>query len=212
MKNHFAEVYDSILRARNRGYDSIAIGDYLIVHIGYFGRPKYFDINTMYQYFEHKQSSIKEKWEKRRDIVLRGMIIDKFSRNYVPFSIFPYEDEICADLMMGKLMIEYRLNFSEVIRIVEKGGWIVMDSIASWGEKQLEAMTPEERLKLSLLKVRKGNYMANVPSAWIGMLKYEFWSVKSLLQALDEGYQRDPEVIEDDGNLTNFLDDQRVWR
>ncbi len=214
MKNHFAEVRDSILRARNKGYDSIAIGDYLIVHIGYFGKQKDFDINKMYQYFGQKQSSIKQKWEKRGDIILRRLIMDKlrFIRNYVPFSIFPFDDEICADVMMGKLMIEYLFNFSEVIRIVERSGWIVMDSIASWNEKQLETMTPEERMKLSLLKVRKGKYMVNVPPAWIGMLKYEFWSVKSLIQALDEGYQQDPNVIESDASLTNFLDDQRIWK
>jgi plasmid maintenance system antidote protein VapI len=50
------------------------------------------------------------------NVVFNCHAVDKleYAKNYAPYTIFPFDDDIIADILMGKIWIHYMLNNNEV--------------------------------------------------------------------------------------------------
>ncbi len=208
---YLKDLLNSINRARFKGYDSILIGSHLILEVVDLGKID--DPDNFKEYLRKRHESIKEQWKRKNDFVFRAFLIEKleFSRNYIPYSILPFSVDICTDIIMGKLMISSILNFSEIMQMVEKAGWVIKDSFLFKSEEELKKLEGLDVNDVPILVVKRGNCSINVAHSYFGKLRYELWSPKSLINVLEEEYARGPNHGYD-ASLIDFIDDQRIWK
>lgn len=209
-KYYLNEFLDSIRRARFRGYDSILIGNHLIIQVIDFGK---IDKEMNYiDYFEKRHASIREKWQRDNDVVMSSFMIDKleYSRNYIPYSILPFDVDICTDIIIGRLSVLISFNYSEIFRMIAKSGWKLIDSFLFKSESELKQLEGKDVNDVPILVIRKGDLTIRVPSAHFGRLHFEFWSPKTLINHLEELYKLGPQDY--DAPFINFTDDQRIWQ
>lgn len=206
-RNYLKQLKDSILRARKLGYDSILIGNHLIVET--IDNVALKDSNKAIEYFSSKHKSIQDRWKKQGDFVFTIFSFEKleYAKNFAPYTIFPFDNDIVADILMGKVWIRYRLNNNEVIRIMEKGGWQLIESIFDMTEEEIKNSNIEE---LSFYKVRKGDCAIAIPAPWFGRLCFEMISPKVLLDELDREYGMGP-TTSDVSFLARYKDDEKIW-
>jgi hypothetical protein len=199
-----------ILKARSRGYDSTLIGNHLILQIMDYNKK--FELEDAIKYLESRHITVKDKWKKNRDIVVRGFFIDKlaYSKNFAPFSIFPFDVETCTDILMGRIMIYGLLNYSEIFRIIEKAGWQIIDGFHLKSEEEIRKLKDTEWETIDFLTVRKPPLNVVLPPSIFGRLKYELLSPKVIIQDLDEHFERDPKK-EHSLTLVNYLDERNIW-
>jgi hypothetical protein len=189
----------------------LLLGNYLILELAYF--RKLDGSNAWSDYFKSKHKSVKDNWENNNDSVVRSYWTDRM--NYpiscAPFSIYPFDIESCADIMMGILMIRAIFNFSEIMRMLEKAGWEIVDSIKFKSDEELAAVNGKDMSVIPLLTIRKGRVVLNVPSSLIARLQYELLTPKSLIDDLEEIYRRSPNANFELG-LVNYMGDKRNWQ
>jgi len=209
--HYFQNLLDALNRSQNKGYDSILIGDHLILEIVNY--HKIDDINNAIEYFKKRHESTKERWDKNDDKVFTFFLSDKmeYSRNFIPYSILPYDSNMCADIITGKMMIRSLINISEIMRKIQKSGWQIIDSFFLKTEEEIKKLEGQDVKDLTMLKIRKSGYNINIPHHYFGKLVYELWSPKSMIEVFEEGYNRDQHK-DYDAYLLNFLDDQRIWK
>jgi hypothetical protein len=209
--HYFGDLLDSINRARHKGYDSTLIGNHLIIEV--VDSRKVGDPKTYEKYFQKKHESVKEKWDRNGDIVIPNLFIHKlrYSRNYIPYSIFPYDADICTDIIMGRLMILTILNWSEIFRTFRKAGWQIVDSIFFKSKDELKKMNGKPVKNIPFLIIRKSDLTTNVPPGFIGMLQFELLSIKNFIDIFEELFSQGPN-IDYDASFINFSDDQRIWK
>jgi hypothetical protein len=207
--NHLNQLKESIQKARTKGQSSELIGNYMVIHVIDYGKinnPK-----NIINYINSRHKSVKQKWDSKNDFCFVFNFSEKliFSRNYVPISIFPFDVEICADILMGKLAIFAILNFSEIKRMFEKYGWEVVDSILD-RIKEDNHDTIADFARRCSFKIRKGGLTIVIPPNSIGRIPFEMLSPKAILVELDKMYD-EGENIDCSSRLWNYLDDQKIW-
>ena len=70
-----------------------------------------------------------------------------------PYTIFPFEDDVIADILMGKIVIFYKLNNNEIIRIIERAGWKLECSFLDIPQNEIQDSDIED---IELYRFRKG--------------------------------------------------------
>jgi hypothetical protein len=209
--HYLQNLLDSIKRSQVKGYDSILIGDYLILEIS--NHDKIDNPKKMIEYFEDKHELIRKSWEKKSDVLIDSFFVEKleYSKNYIPYSILPFHEEICANIIMGKVMIHGLLNVSEIFRKIEKAGWEIVNSLLLKTATELNGLSNNEKHNIPILEIRKENYILRVPSNYLYKLIYELWSPGTMIKVIEETYVK-RQSNNYDGYLINFLDDLRIWK
>lgn len=209
-KNYLNILYDGIKKARNKGFDSLSIGNYLIIEI--FNPSKIDNSDVVLKKIDSKQGSIKENWEKNKDIVQSSFLFEKmdYSKNCAPFSIYPFDLETCTDIMFGRLLIKSELNFSEIYRMIEKNNWKIVDGIHLKSEEEIASMSKTEIEKMPFMKINKGPFTIDVPPSILARIQFELLAPSVMIEQFEEILSRGPQ---DDFNyfLTNYIDEQNVW-
>ena len=211
-QRNFLKIFlNSIRKARYRGYDSVLLGNNLMLEIADFRKVN--GVNGMIEYFKSRHRSIQDKWKQKGDFVVPMYFIDKldYSKNYTPYSIFPFDVDICADILMGRLMIFSYLNYSEIIRVIEKAGWEIIDSPLFRSKEEIEKLKGTEWEDIVFLRVRKSQLIVDIPPSWFGRLQFELLSPKVIIEDLEQTYRQGP-TIDYDRSLVNYLDEQRIWK
>jgi hypothetical protein len=207
---YLPQLVDAIKRAKAKGYESLLIGDYMILELVYFDKLNGSD--DVSDYFKIKHKSVKDKWKKNGDYVHGAYWIDKmnYSISCAPFSIYPFDIETCADIMMGKISIHVFFNFSEILRILEKAGWSIADALIFKSQTVLESLYGKDMKDVSFLKLRKGQKTMDIPPSIIARMNYELLTPKSVLNVLEELYDRGSrnefELV-----LVNYSSDRKYW-
>jgi hypothetical protein len=217
-KNYLSTLLESIKKTRTRGFHSELIGEHAILEVADFEamskRSAAFE--EFKQYLETRHRTVKDKWKERGDIVIPFFFTEKlnYARNYVPFSIFPFDHEICTDILMGRIMVNVQINYSEIIRILDKHGWKTIDNLFT---KIQESKNDVELAKLrqqsleSFLTVRKGPIAVDLAPGKLGRLHFELLSPKVIIDELEEKLSGGPREGYD-FSLTNYSDGDRIWR
>ena len=76
-KTYLSMLLDGIHKARYQGYESVLIGNYLILEIVDFSKID--DSSDFIGYFESKHKSVKEEWEKRNPRVFSTFLLIKWT-------------------------------------------------------------------------------------------------------------------------------------
>ena len=203
MKNYLAILRDMIAKARQKCCSSELFGNYMIVEC--VDVEKLDDVDKVKEYFDSRHESIKNRWEQNNDFVFTYFSLDRlgFSGNLAPLSVFPLSTEEIAALMMGRIVLTCRLNLSEILRMFEKDGWVIVDSFLKKAkEGQLNLETP-------FAKIKKGDFNVEVPFADIARIIYEMLSPKVLIDTCNEQYSKGPQ--ETIFSLTNYTKESSLW-
>lgn len=206
-KNYLPLLLNIIRSAKARGYYSEIIGNYMIVECIYPERLD--DSETAIEYFKNRHRSIKDQWEKMKDVVIPIFATEKleFSKNFAPYTIFPFPDKICADILCGRVTTRIITNYSEVMRIFHKNGWKTVDSIFFKNPDELEKI---DITKTPMMIVGKGEAKIQIGPGMIGRIPFEFLSPKALIDEFERIYAGgSPEeaVLQ----LTSFSDEETAW-
>jgi hypothetical protein len=208
--NYLSQLYDAIKSAKYRGFESLLIGNYIILQIADYSKIK---DESFISFFESKHRTVRDAWKRNNDFIIKSFFLDKmeYSKNCAPFSIYPFDVETCTDIMTGQLMILSIFNFSEVLRIVKKAGWDIVDSIIFKSEDEFDSIKNMDPRDISYLKVGKGKMVYEVPPSLIARMQFELLSPNTMIQHFEEFHKMGPQK-EFDFFLTNFIDDQRIWQ
>ena len=171
------------------------------------------DPKKIIEYFQHRHESIRESWDRNKDLLISSFFVEKmqYSKNYIPYSILPFSDEVCAKIIMGRIMVRALLNISKIFHKINKAGWEIIESIFLKADDDLDKLDKEEAINIPILEIKKANYISRVPSNYLHKLIYELWSPKTMIEVLEEGYVKRQRTGYD-AYLINFLDDQRIWK
>lgn len=210
-KTYLSMLLDGIHKARYQGYESVLIGNYLILEIVDFSKID--DSSDFIGYFESKHKSVKEEWEKRNPRVFSTFFTDKmdYSKNCAPFSIYPFDIETCTDIMMGTLTIRASFNFSELLQIIKKAGWDIKDALMLRSKAEIDALRGKDTRDISFLKVNKGPFTIDVPPSLIARMQYELLSPATLIAELEESLKMGSQK-EVDYHLINYTDEKSIWK
>ena len=75
-------------------------------------------------------------------------------KNFPPYTIFPFDEDVIADILCGKIWIFYLLNISEVFRILKIAGW---DLVYSFYNQPTDKLSKTDLNSQVLHKVKKNN-------------------------------------------------------
>jgi len=132
-----------------------------------------------------------------------------YSKNCAPFSIYPFDLETRVDIMTGRLMIKTRFNYSEILRIIEKDGWKVVNSVFDNIKNQ-----DSENRNLSQtppVTISKGSLTYGIPWSFFARMRFELWSSSSLMTELDDFFQQHFKETSFNKYLTHYIDDEKIW-
>lgn len=142
-------------------------------------------------------------WEERKDIVLdrNSMDLIAFSPNCAPFSIFPFSNRTCIDLLIGKKCYIGYLNLTAVAREFEYRGWKVI--------KTTEELWADGNKEASLI-VGKGEFHVCIPPADFMKMHMEALRVQTEILACEAEFKEGPQGIS--GFLLHLYEEERnLW-
>lgn len=187
--------------AGERGWAASKISNCLYVEVFDFRKLEAFELAES-EVDRTKVAAIGE-WSERGDFVcdMNSLDIVAFSPNCAPFSVFPFDNRTCVELLVGaKCYITY-LNINAVAREFEFRGWKI--------EKTSEALFQEGNREATLA-VCKGPFHAKVPPADFARLQFELVRVKSIIDTYELLYRQGP-TVEHGYSLSLLSGEPEVW-
>lgn len=214
LRNHLGILRNVIPKTKSRGYNSELIGNYLIIECADFRKIQ--NADSLITYLESRHKGVKDQWEKNNDFLIDHWAIEKVqgSKNLAPYSVFPFSEEICTDILCGRMMIHYIINYTEIYRIFEKHGWHVVDTLFQKIEnltklKGVDAIRREDFVNEPFVTVKKGPLTCAIPPGMLGRIAYELLSPKAIIDELEKTLAEGPKDY--DLELINFIHDKDIW-
>ncbi|MDR4509318.1 MAG: hypothetical protein MRJ65_14015 [Candidatus Brocadiaceae bacterium] len=202
LKNYLSILKKTIKKARKTCCHSELIGNYMILECVDF--KKLDNVDKAIKYFDSRYESIKNRWEQNNDVVFPFNSLDRrgFSANLAPFSVFPLLTEDIIALMIGRIYLNYTINLTELIRMLEKDQWIIVETCLKSKAELLSFETP-------FAKIKKGRFNLEVPFADIAKVIYEMLNPKVLIDTYNELYNKGPQNSV--SSLTNYAKEPSLW-
>jgi hypothetical protein len=168
-----------------RGWASDKISNCLYVECFDFEKMPSFDAIKVD--VENVREKLIGAWNQKGDFVLDMNSLDliAFSPNCAPFSIFPFSNRICIDLLVGRKCYIAYLNQNAIAREFEYRGWTVV--------KTPEQLIAEGRTDESLL-IEKGRFHAAVPPADYMRMHMEALRVQTVISAFETKFKEGPQA------------------
>lgn len=197
-------VLNIIKEAKNKGYSSNVISKYLIVECDYIDLLN--EKNSV-EHVKEKSNNIRKCWDSRNMVTTLSNIhrLKSYPRLYAPYSIFPYPEDICMDLISGRAMLYAHINFSQIIEILKKNDWDVSTESSSdtfWGGQKC----------IFPLTVSRGEFKMPIPGSNLVRIGFEFMKMKTLLDQFDMIFQESSKKKENETWLINVPREKEVWK
>lgn len=112
------------------------------------------------------------------DLASRGCSLNiiAFTPNVAPFSIFPFDDRTCIELMIGAKVFTTYINAAEVLKVFTEAGWFVESALE-------EAVVKTNGEAVVIMK--KGGFYCYVPPADFAKLQFELLNPGTLLEEFE---------------------------
>ncbi|MEA2095991.1 MAG: hypothetical protein U9P73_04770 [Candidatus Cloacimonadota bacterium] len=123
--------------------------------------------------------------KKGNDIIIPGdsQIRKKYSPNFTPFTIYPIKEKYIADLILGKKRIYYYINISEIFRIFDKNGWIVLSYFKDTNKYNNEK-------EKSFCVIKHNELTISISWMHINQVIFDFLDLESLIELYDYTYKQ----------------------
>jgi hypothetical protein len=122
---------------------------------------------------EEAHKRLDEQWSDELVTTWCSLDVIAFTPNVAPFSIFPFDDRTCVELMIGAKFFINSLNLSHVLRVFLNAGW----SLEAALDEALEKTNGE-----AVVVMTKQGFLCHIPPADFAKLQYELLDPSTLLQ------------------------------
>ena len=126
-----------------------------------------------------------------------------FTPNAAPFSIFPFSDRTCVDLMIGRKVFTTHLNLNRLTAAISQRGWIVTERVDT---------TMAHNDEKSILTLKKGGFYFDVPPGSMMAIMIELLSLDTLLEQCEVIRSLGPQEIDSEYVLPVFDGEYVQWR
>jgi hypothetical protein len=99
-----------------------------------------------------------------------------FIPNVAPFSIFPFDDRTCIELMIAAKVFTTYINSAEILRVFTNAGWSVESSF-----EDAAAKTNNE----AVLIMKKEGFFCHIPPADFAKILFELLDPETLLEEVE---------------------------
>lgn len=192
-------ILELINKSKETGMVHSLIKPYLGLIIYYYGIGLPEDKFT----FHHK--SLKDQLvdnDNEKVIILDSMNFIEFSRIKIPYSIYPYPPDIIADILCGKIIIEYFLNINKLFKDFKLNNIDVVESVLD-----KEKINPDVDY---MCKVKYRNWTIDIPPQLINRLMFEVMAVEDLTKIFDNLAPSD-KLYKDEVMLFRFEKENTYW-
>jgi hypothetical protein len=210
-KNYLNKLGEAIKESsQNKGFSIIHVGDYMVVSVFNYGSIE--GVSNVWDSITERIDNLIGEWKQNGDFLFPIDILAKYgSKNIAPTSIFPFEVDVCADILCGKIGVSIILNISKVIRKFELAGWEILDSMMNKIETDSNEIDTEFICNHFFIKIKKGDLILDVPPSMFARIQFEFISPDVILEEIEKIYI-EGSTSASGGFLINYLDEQNIWR
>jgi len=202
-KFHLKELNKALLNAKSRGVSFLNINNYLLIRCTDF--DKISNAEEAISYFEEAQKPIIQQWKPEdKTMDFHSVERNDFSRNFAPLSIFPFNEELCADIMLGRLLISYTVNYSLIVRLFKQSGWEILYDITADQQKAPSADS-------SFLKVRKEGFVSEIPLSFIGRIVFETLDHKVFIEQLELLRRLTTKEKKPLNYIIRYKNEEKIW-
>jgi len=144
-------------------------------------------------------------WRDKKDFVVRALSMDllAFTPNCAPFSVFPFSDRICAELLTTAKTYTSFLNLTELGREFERNGW----RVEKWPQ---EFMTEQADRNTPLFRLKRDRMFSEIPPADIMRIQMELIRPQVLTRKLDAILQLGPGGVSPAG-IVVYSGEKDIW-
>ncbi|OGC97836.1 hypothetical protein A2634_05465 [Candidatus Amesbacteria bacterium RIFCSPHIGHO2_01_FULL_48_32] len=149
-----------------------------------------------------------------------------FMRMFVPYSIFPFTNENCINLMSGNYLVKSMLSISKLKEFLIQNGWEIEDVDEAALDRQIKKYdithsdifslnnplyTEDTLSDIGLFTVRKGPFSMSMDTWLYGKLTSEYLTSKCILDILNFAYERAAKRQSGDSYFPVFKDESKLW-
>ena len=126
-------------------------------------------------------------WTEHDDVVIRMDSLDilSFTPNCAPFSVFPFPDRLCVELLTGAKNYSCFLNLTELGREFERGGW----QVEKWPQ---ELMKDGADRDTPIFRLKRNGMHPYIPPAHVMRISMETIRPIVLIRTLDAAFKLGP--------------------
>ena len=136
-------------------------------------------------------------------ISINSDIRRKYSPTLTPLSVYPFKEKIIADLMLGRKMIQYYVNISEIFSQFERENWKVFSSFID--------LSGDYNLKnLFFCKIKRNDFDLTVPWSIFNQIVFDLISFDSVIALFNFIYSQ--KLRQSGALFVSFKDEESVWR
>lgn len=203
LHNYLNSVLNVLKDAKSKGYSSNVLSKYLIVECIYVDL---LDGSCSVEKVQQKSKNIRKCWDSKEEIFTLSnvMRLKLYPRMYAPYSIFPFPEDICVDLISGRAMLFSHINISKIIKILKESDWGVVR------ENTLIPVLGGPACS-SFLTLTRGDFRMPLVASEIIRIGFEFLKVHTLLAKLDQVFKKSSIDKKNEMWLGNLLGDKEIW-
>lgn len=150
--------------------------------------------------------------------------LGNFMRLMLPYSIFPFKNRDCMNLMSGHYLLKSELDMSELKRCFRKKGWNIIDPDLKELDKFLEKIAQLEKSAFTaenlyssmidappFFTISKGPFHFPIDSTLLVRSAYEFFSFETLNEIAEEAFKRASRVQKDEIYFPILVGEHKLW-
>lgn len=146
---------------------------------------------------------------------INQILFDSYSPNVAPYSIFPFDEEIIIDVLLGRLHIKSHLSEEGLVESFRGKGWEFNYPSNDAREEWLALENPRDRVDATRNQkyqpsLTKGPFTTILPWDVIYRIGFEFLSVKSIIEIAEitraSAIPGKPDFV-----VTEFLNEKDRW-
>jgi len=143
-------------------------------------------------------------------------MFSKFTPNFAPYTIFPFEEELIADLVFGKCILTSHMSQKHLTKSIIGKGWSVVFPTREEIVNAYDSIIKPEDIKKVVwdpqyhIKFTSGNFMTSLPREVIFRINSEFLSVKSIISSIEHANNSYGKLAKN--YVTGFLEEKEMWK
>lgn len=147
--------------------------------------------------------------------LINGMLFDSFSPNIAPYSIFPLDEDVIIDLLLGSLQIKAHIGEDELVKSFKGKGWILKFPSDQIRQEWLNLERPDERINATRNQryqpsLSKSGYTIILPWDVLYRIGFEFLSIKSIIEMIEKS-KESAMPNNQDFVVIEFLNEKDRW-
>jgi hypothetical protein len=158
-----------------------------------------------------ESEGIASRWENAGDLVVPISSLDsiQFSPNAAPYSVFPFSDRICAEILTNQLVIRSFLNVTALLREYQRAGWTVEEDVSATIGKAIDEN--EDPRGTAFGVISRGHCTLRLPPSVGARVGLEFVRPRTFVREANEALNAGPGGWEG-GMLAFYPQERKTWK